>query len=145
MKTFPSRQRGSTLIIALFVIVVMLMLGVALMQMLENQDDQMLLEVNGSRTWAAGQSGLDWGLARVLNRGAEVAATACTNAAGTLTPGAGLPNNGGFPGCRVEVACTHMAFMVDGVARNRFMITADASCGPTGLTVNRSFESQAFD
>ncbi len=142
---FPSRQRGSTLIIALFVTVVMLVLGVALMQMLENQDDQMLLEVNGSRTWAAGQSGLDWGLARVLNRGTEIAATACANAAATLTPGAGLPNNGGFPGCRVQVSCAHTPFMVDGVARNRFMITANASCGPSGLTVNRRFESQAFD
>ncbi|WP_051215758.1 hypothetical protein [Ferrimonas futtsuensis] len=141
----PDKQRGSTLIIALFIVVVMLMLGVTLVQMLDSQDDQMVLEVNGTRTWSAGQAGLDWGLAQVLNRGAVAADAACAAASATLSGGTGLPTGAGLGNCRVQVSCIHTAFTLDGDVRNRFIISSNANCGTGGLAVSRAFESQAFD
>ncbi|TKB51216.1 hypothetical protein FCL40_01270 [Ferrimonas sediminicola] len=141
----PDQQRGASLIIALFILVVMLLLGTALVRILDSQDDQMVLEVNGTRAWAAGQAGLEWGLARVLNRGGVTAAAACGAAATTLSGGAGLPAGAGLGGCRVQLSCAHTAFTLEELVHNRFIIRADASCGSGGLVVSRSFESQAFD
>lgn len=135
--------------VALFVLIVVLMLGFGLIRMLSNQSEQIVLEVNGSRAWAAGQSGLEWGLGRVLNRDivGDSAIDACTAVnTSVLSEGAGLPNtNSGFHRCRVTMSCQHTEYDLGNSQTNGFVIGADAQCGPTGMAVSRQFETQAFD
>lgn len=141
----PERQRGSALVMAVFILTVMLLLASVLVRTLSQESANVGLEVTGTRTWAAAQSGIDWALATTLNRGAVAAETACNDANATLTPGAGLASGAAFDRCRVAVTCRYRAALPADEVTHGFELSAVAECGADVLRVRRSVEALAYD
>jgi MSHA biogenesis protein MshP len=61
-----SRQRGSALIIAVFIIVVMLLLALGLARLLRSSSEAVVYEVQGTRTLFAAQSALQLALTQLF-------------------------------------------------------------------------------
>ncbi|MBY5922498.1 pilus assembly PilX N-terminal domain-containing protein [Ferrimonas balearica] len=141
----PERQRGSALVMAVFVLTVMLLLGTVLMRTLSQESANVGLEVTGTRTWAAAQSGIDWALAQTLNRGGAAAQTACTAANAVLSPGTGLADQAAFDRCQVTVTCRYRAALPADEVSHGFELSAAAECGADTLRVNRTVEALAYD
>ena len=72
LQALKKNARGSALIMAVFVIVVMTVLGAALMRILSASAESVAYEVLGTRALAAAQTGAQWQLQQVfpLNSGA---------------------------------------------------------------------------
>ncbi|WP_372828698.1 MSHA biogenesis protein MshP [Shewanella sp. UCD-KL12] len=137
-----ANQQGSALVIGIFVITVMFLMASALINVLEDADEQVNLEVWGTRALAAANSGADSALAQLFPLDASAATCAATS---DWT----VPNEPGFHGCRVALTCN--ASLVNTV--NHYRITSTATC-ETGdcdndngncLRVNRQVEVEARD
>ncbi|MGB1197560.1 MAG: pilus assembly PilX family protein [Thalassotalea sp.] len=61
-----ARQQGSALVIAVFIIIVMTLLGTALIRMLSTEAEAVAYEVIGTRAFQAAQSGMQWQLQQVF-------------------------------------------------------------------------------
>jgi MSHA biogenesis protein MshP len=61
-----SNVQGSALVIAIFIIIVMSLLGAALVKMLASSQQNVVYEVLGTRAYAAAQSGIQWHLSQVF-------------------------------------------------------------------------------
>jgi MSHA biogenesis protein MshP len=61
-----SNVQGSALVIAIFIIIVMSLLGAALVKMLASSQQNVVYEVLGPRAYAAAQSGIQWQLSQVF-------------------------------------------------------------------------------
>ncbi len=57
-------NRGFTLVQAIFILVVLALLGVAITRLISVQSSTNLLAVQGGRAYQAARSGLEWGAAR---------------------------------------------------------------------------------
>ncbi|MBW3140973.1 hypothetical protein [Ferrimonas balearica] len=145
MKMCLNRQGGSALVMAVFILTVMLLLGTALLRSLAQESDNVGLEVTGTRSWAAAQSGIDWALAQTLNRGAGSASAACAAANTTLSPGNGLVDSAAFDRCRVTVTCDYRAAFASDEVQHGFELSASAECGADTLRVSRAVEALAYD
>lgn len=137
-----ARQQGSALVIGIFVITVMFLMASALINVLQDADEQVNLEVWGTRALAAANSGADSGLADLFPLDGSTATCAATS-------NWAVPNETGFHGCRVALTCN--ATLVNAV--NHYRITSSATC-ETGdcinnngkcLRVNRRVEVEARD
>jgi MSHA biogenesis protein MshP len=60
------KQRGSALVIAIFVIIVMSLLGAALVKIMTSSQENVAYEVLGTRAYLAAQSGAQWQLAQLF-------------------------------------------------------------------------------
>ena len=94
-------QRGSAIMVALFVIVIMALLAAAMGRFLVDSGEKNTVEVRGVRALMAAQSGLEIALYQLFpNRsGAELPA-ACTKVAASRT----FDKDPGLSGCRVSVS-----------------------------------------
>ena len=81
-----STQKGSALVIAIFIIIVLSALGAALVNMLDSSQEGVAYEVLGTRAYTAAQSGLQWQLSETFPLGSN--AISCKNQAdiNSLTP-----------------------------------------------------------
>lgn len=141
-----AKQRGSALVIGIFVITVMFLMSAALINVLEDADEQVSLEVWGTRALFAANSGADSALAELFPLTAtDSSAASCTNVSASWTP----PSVQGFHGCSVVLTC--VTNTVNTVKSYRITSTAtcetgncsgdDSSC----LRVNRRVEVEARD
>jgi len=136
------KQQGSALVIGMFVITVMFLMSAALINILEDADEQVNLEVWGTRALFAANSGADSALAELFPLDAS-AATCEANSSWTVLD---VP---GFHGCRVKLTCN--AITVATV--NHYRITSTATCkagncsgeDSSCLRVNRQVEVEARD
>ena len=140
--TSPAKQQGSALVIGIFVITVMFLMASALINVLEDADEQVNLEVWGTRALAAANSGADSALAQLFPLDASIAT--CNANSNWL-----VPDVPGFHACIVALTCN--ATLVGTV--NHYRITSTATC-ETGdcvndngncLRVNRQVEVEARD
>lgn len=129
------RQRGSALIVGIFVITVMFLLAAALIRISSDGDEALTLEVWGTRALAAANSGADVAMSKLfpLDNGAS----SCANVPAAWS----VPNVVGFHGCAVSLSCN--AFVVDGVTQYRIVSTA--VCQSADLRVSRTVEVTARD
>lgn len=112
------RQRGFSIVTAIFLIVILAALAGFAVSMFSAQQGGAMLDQQGYRALQAAQSGLDWGLYRVAQTGACPAATNLTFPAGTS-----------LVLFRSSVQCTATAHQEAGVAVTIFNLTATA-CYP---------------
>ncbi len=141
-----AKQQGSALVIGIFIITVMFLMASALINVLEDADEQVNLEVWGTRALAAANSGVDNALSQLFPLTATDATdSSCSNVSEVWTP----PDAPGFHQCHVELTCTPTTF----ASVTRFLITSTATC-ETGdcssingncLRVNRQVEVEARD
>lgn len=98
---FPNRasQRGSALVIGIFIITVMFLMAAALVNIVSDADEGVNLEVLATRAFAAANSGADVALAQLFPLSGAV--VGCSSVSASWTP----PNVVGFHGCSVVLSC----------------------------------------
>ena len=119
--TQQPKQKGSALVIAIFVIIVMSLLGSALVKMLGGSAEAIVYEVSGIRAFHAAQSGVQWRLRQIFPLNS--AAVACDN----LLSEPDISNVNGLNECVVDTVCDN--FSHDGVMY--YTITSTGTCDVT--------------
>ena len=146
-----AKQRGSALIIGVFIITVMFLLAATLINVLDDADQQISLEVWGTRAFAAANSGADRALAELFPVD-QVGVGAC-NADTTwdIATDTGLV---GFHGCSVNISCNAVTTTTLPINMTQYLISSTATCS-TGqcdsgsnsdascIRVNRTVEVEA--
>lgn len=139
-------QTGSSLLIAVFVMVVMSAMALILMDNLRQEDSNLSLDVNHGRAITVAETGIEWGLARVFNRGAESVSAACTGVESALLQiGSGLPDVTGLRACQVTLGCElGNAALADDVS-SRIKIIATGTCGSGRYQASHRLEVLAYE
>ncbi|MGK5047810.1 agglutinin biogenesis protein MshP [Janthinobacterium sp. GB4P2] len=115
--------RGFSIVTAIFLLVVLSALGVALLSISTMQHAESALDVQGARAYQAARAGMEWGVYRQRVDGKCVASSNFS-----------LPANGALSGFSVTVRCMQAAG-----ALPRFQVIATACNQPVGgvcATVN---------
>ncbi|MCU8084836.1 MSHA biogenesis protein MshP [Shewanella sp. SM23] len=128
----PARQRGSALIIGVFVITVMFLLASALINIVQDGDTGLTQEVWGTRAFAAANSGADAALATLFPLNGSVGICPATS---TWNP----PNVTGFHACTVTLTCK--AYAVG--TTTQYRINSKAVCESGETRVSRQVEVEA--
>ena len=123
-------QRGSALVVAVFIIVVMLALVLSLSRLLISSSENVVYEVQGTRALFAAQSGLEVALTALLP----------LSAAGSCTErNYNFSNTAGLNGCAAVVSCTEQADAVpDGGSVYR--LTSVATCNNADFVTSRTVQ-----
>ncbi|KQZ26933.1 hypothetical protein [Duganella sp. Root1480D1] len=97
-----SRQRGVSLVAAIFLVVVLAFLAVAIVTVTSTQQAAFGLDVQGTRAYQAARSGVEWGLHRQLR-----SAALCPAASGaSSTSSFAMPAGTTLSPYTVTVSCT---------------------------------------
>jgi MSHA biogenesis protein MshP len=120
------RSAGVGLVTAIFLLVVLAGLGVAMVTIFTSQQAGSAMDEQGARAYQAARAGIEWGVFQQLRNGS------CTDSSFALPPGTSLS------GFAVTVSCTSIAWggpipaSGDAQALNRWLIRATACNQPTG-------------
>jgi MSHA biogenesis protein MshP len=106
-----SRQAGVGLVTAIFLLVVLSGLAVAMVSLYTSQQASSNLDLQGARAYQAARAGLEWGLFQQMRGGSCVADTTFPMAAATS-----------LSGFTVNVSCVQQS----GAPLARYLITASA-------------------
>ena len=144
----PSRraQRGSAIMIALFVIVIMALLAAAMGRFLVDSGEKNTVEVRGVRALMAAQSGLEIALYRLYPNNSWTAQQCAASATTTFA----LP---GLVNCQAIVTCKQLNVSAAGVTRTGYRFSSEGRCGDPGVNngpnpdfaVSRTLVAEAFD
>jgi len=133
---FAKAQEGSALVIAIFIIIVMSLLGAALVNMLDSSQESVAYEVLGTRAYTAAQSGAQWQLGQIFPVGNSNNVHGC---------GVSLPpiisNINGLQGCKILSPITCTEFEHQGV--RYFTIESTGQCSLDGELTSRTVEIEA--
>ncbi|AOW77499.1 hypothetical protein A3Q34_11905 [Colwellia sp. PAMC 20917] len=143
-------QQGSALVIAVFIIVVMTVLGLALIRLLNTSSESVAYEVMGTRAYATAQIGVQWVGREIFPLGTGAAlhcdgSTVSVNnnsfvSPQTLNPPSGISNNDGLANCQISsLICKDLKY--DGVAY--FTITSTGQCNVGGIITSRTIVIEA--
>jgi len=129
------KQTGSALVIAVFVIVVMSLIGAALVRMLASSSEAVAYEVIGTRTFTVAQSGAQWQLALVFPLGSKANVAACD----TVAAEPDISTVSGTENCNFVVTCSANEFNNE----HYFVIRSTGSCSVGGIVTSRTIEIEA--
>jgi MSHA biogenesis protein MshP len=125
-----ARQRGVSLIAAIFLLVVLTGLGVAIVSMSTSQQIASAMDVQGSRAYQAARAGIEWGLYKQLIP--QGAAKACVFSSTTFK----LPVGTTLSNFYVTVTCTDSSLGT--LLRHRMVATACNVAG--GCTASNNID-----
>ena len=131
------KTQGSALVIAIFVIIVMSLLGAALVNMMDSSQDNVVFEVLGTRAFNAAQSGVQWQLAQLFPL--DSASQTC-NVIVALPPV--IANTAGFKGCEIILtvdSCVN--FPHEGI--EYYTVKSTGQCSIDGEFTTRTIVVQA--
>lgn len=130
----PSHQRGFALVAAIFLMVVLALLGIFLVRVSGVQNQTVNVALLGARAFEAARTGIEWGAFQALN------AASCTTTTLNLT-------EGGLNGFDVDVTCTSSTHSETGNTYNIYVIDAVASNGTYGQPdyVSRCMQATVTD
>ena len=134
VKIKHSYQRGSMLVMALFVIIVMSLLGLAVIQILSTSNRSMVVEVYGSRALNAANSGAQYQLEKVFSGADE-----CTDTTTVYL----LPDISAFHGCKVTVKCEKIEINQGDYNFTHFRINSTATCTVGEVITERKISLEA--
>lgn len=119
MRAMNKMQRGFSIVSAIFLLVVLSFLGVAMVTFSTSQHQSSAMDVMGSRAYQAARAGIEWGAYQVLKSGGPscTASVPLPTMTGTLS---------GFTG---TVTCTSTPYTEAGVPVTIYQITSTASQG----------------
>ncbi|GGW48586.1 PilX N-terminal domain-containing pilus assembly protein [Alishewanella tabrizica] len=129
---FARQQRGSALVIAIFIIVVMLALVVSLSRLLLSSSESLVYEVQGTRAFFAAQSGLELALTEVFPRAGS---SVCNNNVFTF-------DDPGLRGCEVRISCQQQTLPANSVANNMYQLTSLGRCEADGFITSRTISME---
>jgi len=134
IESIPQKpQRGSALVIAIFIIVVMTLLGSTLVRMIGSTAETIAYEVIGTRAMQAAQAGAQRKMAELFP---------LLPASGACTSGAAYDFSAikGLENCQAIVTCDDDA-TVDGIAY--YTVTSTGQCNVAGVFTSRKIEIKA--
>jgi len=137
---FPRRTRGFSLISAIFLLVVVTLLGAYIATLATSQHIAEALDVEGARAYQAARAGVEWGAWQILQAPAGGFRTSCDGAT-TSQALAGLA--GTLSGFAVNVECGSTATTEGGVNIRVYRLTVTASKGTLGSLVYVERQLQA--
>ena len=126
-------QRGSSLVIAIFIITVMALLGATLLKMITTNEEDYAYEVLGTRAYNAAQTGVQRKLQQIFPLNTVSNIINCADVVFDLSTIDGLNQ------CSAIVTCTTITH--DSV--NYFTVTSVGQCDINGETTSRMVEVQA--
>ena len=129
------RQQGSALVIAIFIIVVMSLLGAALVRVMSTSAETIVYEVLGTRAFQAAQSGLNMKMQTMFPLLPQ-AQGVCNN----VPPNYLFTTVPGLENCRAEVTCSleHDIYSVE-----YYKVISTGICEGGDITTSRSLEVTA--
>ncbi|MGF1725773.1 MshP protein [Photobacterium nomapromontoriensis] len=134
---FYSKQRGSALIVAIFVITVMALFAAAMIRIDWSGQDLTTREVFSTRAWYAAHSGNEYVLSKLFPLGQKASSpVACTQY--TL-------NASAFSCQRVTVTCTQSEYSDNGQPAHKYQLESRATCGTGNFATTRIQETWAKD
>ena len=130
----PKRQRGFALVVAIFLMVVLALLGIFIVKIGGVQHQTVNVALLGARAFEAARTGIEWGAYQALD------AASCTTTTLNLT-------EDGLAGFDVDVTCTASTFTETGVTYNMYVIDAEARAGSYGTPdyVSRRMQATVTD
>ena len=134
----PNTERGFSLIAAIFLLVVLALMGALIASITGMQQASGQLDVSGVRAYESARAGLEWGTYQVVDPGNAInlAAGSCAAAGPTVCPTS--PTNiaslaGSLSGFTVTVTCTLSANTTESNRNVRvFQLVASACNQPSG-------------
>ena len=144
------RMRGSALMIALFVIVVMALLAAAMGRFLVDSGEKNTVEVRSVRALLAAQSGLEVALYRLFPKRtlAQPTPPAVCLASSPLS----FASNPGLTNCQAVVRCATVPVTYNGSVTNGYRLESVGTCGSSDLNsanpdfaVSRTLMVEAYD
>jgi MSHA biogenesis protein MshP len=143
------RMRGSALMIALFVIVVMALLAAAMGRFLVDSSEKNTVEVRSVRALLAAQSGLEVALYQLFpNRPVAPSSNRCNLVLTTLQ----FNGNSGLVGCQVAVSCQEVPVTYNNQSSTGYRLESVGTCGSSDLNsanpdfaVSRTLMVEAYD
>jgi MSHA biogenesis protein MshP len=115
------RQRGFALVAAVFIVVVLALLGIMMVTIGGMQRATTSAAVQGARAYHAARSGIEWGAYQATEAASCVASTA-------------FPSVTGHEGFAITVECASTAHRERGDDLNIYVITSIATSGSFGNT-----------
>ena len=138
MQSNSNKHRGSALVIAIFVIIVMSLLGAALVNMMASSQENVAFEVLGTRAYASAQTGAQWQLAQLFPVGlASATSRTCADVSQNAPAIAHIP---GLIGCEVK-ALTCNDFLFEDV--RYYTVTSVGECQLDSEVTSRIIEVEA--
>lgn len=147
MTCFPptagTRQHGFALVAAIFIVVVLAMLGVMMVTIGGMQRATVSAAAQGTRAYYAARSGVEWGIYGAIN---NTAAT-CGGLPSTPTTNTFTLAVNGLNGYTVSVVCSYTPHFERGNPYNVYLITATATSGAFGEAdyVSRTLNTTVTD
>jgi len=133
------KQSGSTLIMAIFIIIVISLLGASLMSLQRNAAESTSYEVYAARAYLAAYSASEIALMKLFPLGSSAAVeTSCSETAEAVT----LPGDdetAGFHGCSALYSCS----VISAATVTRYQITSTASCKSNEIITRRQIMVEA--
>jgi len=126
-------QHGFSIITAIFLLVVLSFLGVAMVTLSTSQHQSSAMDVMGSRAYQAARAGIDWGAYQVLVNPAAAFATACRP--GPTSSPVAAPAGSTLNGLNVVVLCQSFAHSDVSATTNPvsvYELTSTANQGAVG-------------
>lgn len=118
----PLRQTGASLVTAIFLLVILAMLAVAIVGVSGSHQTASALDVQGARAYQAARAGIEWGLYKQLRPAAQPACFATTTFA--------LPAGTSLSGFTVTVQCNVTNVVIGAGTLQRFQIISTACNQP---------------
>ena len=128
-------QHGSALVIAIFVLVIMTLIGSALIRMQSSSGEAIVYEVMGTRAYAAAQTGIQWQLSQLfpLNSNSALCANPINEPDVSNTPS--LEN------CWFNIVTCNSDVSHAGV--QYYTVTSTGSCSIGGIDTSRTIAVEA--
>lgn len=137
-------QKGSSLVIGIFILVVMSLLGAALIEIMEANEEAFTYEVLGTRAYNSAQSGIQWKMQELfplrgaLNNDSSDSSMCIANDSDQIS--LDLSNVPGLHGCSAIVKCTSL---VHEITTTYYTVTSIGQCEINGEVTSRQIEVQA--
>jgi MSHA biogenesis protein MshP len=128
------RQSGFSIVSAIFLLVVLSLLGALMLTFSTVQHSTASQDIQGSRAYHAARAGIEWGLFQLLRTGTQPAPGCNPNAIGApqFASGTGTALGGTLATFNVTVTCIadpNGPYIENGNATNIYTITATATSG----------------
>jgi MSHA biogenesis protein MshP len=120
--TYRKGIRGVSIIAAIFLLVVIAMLGAYIASVSTTQHTNETLDLQGAKAYQAAYAGVQWGAYQVLR------AASCAGSSSFAL-------SGGLSGFAVKVDCTATAYTENGANRNIYRVTSTGCNMPTGAAL----------
>lgn len=133
------KQRGSALVVALFIIIVMGLLVASMSKLVVSSSESISFEVLGTRAFFAAQSGMERSLSLLYALDASV----LTSCPATPDINFGAAGTDGLEQCNVSMSCSASnSSLESGITH--FYLVSTATCGTGAFTSSRTIEMEVW-